>query len=297
MNEYQDTLPFPLQVYIETTNVCNLHCSGCPRDVLRLEQEGNYTEHRHLTREEYSGLIGQIAAESSCDRPIRLKLFFMDEPLAHKDVAWQVALAKSHPGLSVNITTNGSLLRQDKAQALIEAGIDELAISVDAVSPDLYERVRGGGNNSLGRIIDNIYGTVKIRNSLGAQTRIYVTMVAHPGEDWERQYEALQVMWGHLVDFVAYRPFSEYRGDPRPPLPGFCCSEPFERMFLRADGAASLCTEDVRPDMVVGDWRNQSLRDIWVGAAYQRIRHLHKSGRYHEIDLCSRCHVPFDTED
>jgi len=297
MNNDVMAMPFPLQVYIETTNVCNLHCLGCPRDVLKLEQEDSYSEPRHLSREEYSGLISQIAQAASLDRPVRLKLFFMDEPLAHKDVAWHVASAKEHPGISVNITTNGSLLRQDKAQALMEAGIDEIAISVDAVSPDLYERVRGGANNSLGRIIDNVYNTVKTRDRLGAPTRIYITMVAHPGEEWERQYEALGIMWGHLVDFVAFRPFSEFQGERRTPRPGFHCSEPFERMFLRTNGMASLCTEDVRPDMIVGNWRNQSLRDIWTGEAYRKIRDLHRSGRYHEVDLCSRCHVPFDTED
>jgi radical SAM protein with 4Fe4S-binding SPASM domain len=294
MNE--TNLPFPRQVYVETTNVCNQHCPGCPRDLLKSEAGGNYASPIHIGRNDYAMLVAQVGERASAAQPIRLKLFFMDEPLAHKDAVWHVQEAKRHAGLVVNITTNGTLLRPEKARPLLEAGIDEVAVSLDAVAPDYYERVRpGGGNTSLGRVIDNIYGLVKLRKELAAPTSIILTMVAHPGEDWQRQYDAMETMWGHLVDVIAYRPFSVYRGERQPIQPTFCCSEPFERMFLRANGTASLCTEDVRPDVVLGDWRKQRLEEIWQNEGYRNLRKRHRDGRYDSIDLCSRCHVPFQT--
>ena len=55
--------------------------------------------------------------------------------------------------------TNAILLDQKRGDALVEAGLDELRVSLDAVTPELYARLRGV--DRLPQIIENLKAFVK----------------------------------------------------------------------------------------------------------------------------------------
>jgi MoaA/NifB/PqqE/SkfB family radical SAM enzyme len=70
-----------------------------------------------------------------------LKLFG-GEPMLRRDVEEIVAHAAGM-GIRCSLTTNGTLLSQERAQALIEAGLAELDLSLDASEPALHDEIRG----------------------------------------------------------------------------------------------------------------------------------------------------------
>ena len=57
-------------------------------------------------------------------------------------------------GVYVLFNTNGTLLTERNGRALIEAGLDELRVSLDASNPSSYLAVRG--KNYFARILHNV---------------------------------------------------------------------------------------------------------------------------------------------
>jgi len=62
------------------------------------------------------------------------------EPLLRQELPELVAMLARLPGLDLALTTNGSLLAKH-AQALREAGLGRLTVSLDSVSPEVFTRM------------------------------------------------------------------------------------------------------------------------------------------------------------
>ncbi len=222
-----------------------------------------------------------------------MKLNYLGEPLLHKDVAWQVAYAKQNGFVDVLMNSNGSALTEKNARALLEAGVDGVFVSFDAVNPRDYETQRVGA--TLGRVIDNLYGFAKLRDEIRPGCQVRVSMVMYDDPKWMRQFQALSVMWDGIVDAVGYSWYTERDSTVSgeyPEVPGFHCAQPFHRMFLKANGNITICCFDNDDETVVGDWRREGLYDIWNGEKYKNTRRIHAEGRYREMDICRRCYFP-----
>jgi radical SAM protein with 4Fe4S-binding SPASM domain len=272
---------------IETTNICNLKCPMCPRTVL--VNNGSFSDLGMMTRDEYARIIDQGIAHGVRS----IKLNYLGEPLSHKDVVWQVRYAKEKGVLDVMMNSNASLLRKEVGHQLLDAGLDALFVSFDAVSPDLYADRRVG--TSIGKVIDNVYEFIRLRNEKYPQVHVRLSMVMYEDPKWMEQFEGLQVMWKDLVDALGYGFYTERDPDARvefPEVEGFWCAQPFQRMFLKYNGNVTICCVDDKDEVVVGNWREQDLYDIWNSDAYKEIRELHATGHYYEMAMCRKCYLP-----
>jgi len=116
---------------ISVTDRCNLRCSYCmPLDVVFKPRE------ELLTYEEIARVTG-VFAELGI-RTIRLT---GGEPLIRRDLPALVRRLVAIPGIDeVALTTNGLLLA-DQAEALREAGLGRLNVSLDSLSDEGFERI------------------------------------------------------------------------------------------------------------------------------------------------------------
>jgi radical SAM protein with 4Fe4S-binding SPASM domain len=283
----KEAADFPLHLDIETTTHCNLKCPMCPRTLM--VEQGTFDENGFITRDEYKSVIDQGTAHGVRS----IKLNYLGEPLLHKDVAWQVAYAKEKGVIDVLMNTNGSALTKKNGRALLEAGVDGVFVSFDAVNPKDYEKQRAG--TTIGRTIDNLYSFAKLRNEIRPGCQVRVSMVMYDDPKWMRQFQALQVMWDGIVDAVGYSWYTERDSaviNERLPVEGFHCAQPFHRMFLKNNGNVTVCCFDNHDEVVVGNWKKEKLYDIWNGEPYRAVRRIHAEGRYRDIDMCKRCYFP-----
>ena len=280
-------LDFPIHLDIETTTVCNLKCPMCPRTEMIAKE--TFGEVGSMTREEYASIIDQ-GTENGVKS---IKLNYLGEPLAHKDVVWQVQYAKQKGVLDVMMNSNAAVLTKERSEALLEAGLDNLFVSFDAASPDLYEQQRVG--TTFGKVADNIYNFIKLRNERFPHVQVRLSMVMYEGEVWREQLEGIKIMWKHLVDAIGYGHYTERDPDLRQPLPevpGFSCAQPFQRKILKYNGNVTGCCVDDKDELVLGNWREQKLKDIWLSEGYRSLRRTHAEGRYYELKLCQTCSLP-----
>ena len=134
------------KVYIEPTNRCNLTCRTCIRNAWD-EPLGR------MTAVTFDKIINDLHAF-----PTRPSIFFggFGEPLSHPKIVQMVRRARQVSD-KVELITNGILLTPDRAQALIEAGLNTLWVSVDGATPESYADIRLGAE--LPKIFDNIAHT------------------------------------------------------------------------------------------------------------------------------------------
>jgi MoaA/NifB/PqqE/SkfB family radical SAM enzyme len=139
----------PRQVYIEVTNYCNSLCVSCP---LTYNHFLPYEPRHHLGWDDFCRIVEQLPQIE------RAVLHGIGEPLLNKELPLFVAHLKKR-GSEVLFNTNGILLNQKRGDALVEAGLDELRVSIDATTPELYARLRGV--DKLPQIVDNLKAFVR----------------------------------------------------------------------------------------------------------------------------------------
>lgn len=86
------------------------------------------------------------------DGPGTIAFMGLGEPLLHPRFPDMVRAAKER-GLRTEVTTNALLLDDTMAAALLEAGLDQLVVSIDGASAEAFGRVRGV---SLSRVVENV---------------------------------------------------------------------------------------------------------------------------------------------
>jgi radical SAM protein with 4Fe4S-binding SPASM domain len=279
---------FPLHLDIETTNVCNLKCPMCPRTILLEKKE--FSSQGYMTQDEYKNIIDQAVKYGVKS----IKLNYLGEPLLHKDVVWQVKYAKDQGILDVMMNSNGDLLTKELSEQLLEVGLDKMFISFDSISPDIYEKQRKG--TSLGKVIDNLYYFIQLRNEKYPNTHVRVSMVMYDTPEFKAQFEGLKVMWKNLVDAVGYgfyveRDYEQLDGSYSK-VDGFYCEQLFQRMFLKYNGNVTVCCVDDQDEYIVGNWKEEDLKNIWHSPAYKNIRQKHIDGDYDSIGMCTKCYLP-----
>jgi len=139
--------PAPAKVYVEPTNACNLSCATCVRHAWD-EPEGL------MEWATFAAVVDGMAAASVAAQAAPGTVAFMGlgEPLLHPRFLDMVEAAKAR-GLRAEVTTNALLLDDAMAAGLLEAGLDQLVVSIDGASAEAFGRVRGA---SLSRVVENV---------------------------------------------------------------------------------------------------------------------------------------------
>jgi len=278
---------FPMHLDIETTNMCNLRCPMCPRTIMVAKNE--FSQLGMISREDYMNIIDEASAHGVKS----IKLNYLGEPLMHPDVVWQVDYAKKNGILDIMMNTNGSLLTKKMGDDLLKAGLDNLYVSFDSIKPDVYSVQRKGV--TIGHVIDNLYKFSQLRNEIRPSCQIRLSMVMYKGDKWQKEFEALKVMWEGIVDAVGYGWYVDHESTKHMDYDkqmGYYCAQLFQRTFLKYNGDVTICCVDDKDEMVMGNWRENSLKSIWNGDNYRKVRELHSSDKYYDISMCRRCYLP-----
>lgn len=188
-----------------------------------------------------------------------------------------------------------TLLDADEAtiQALFSIPVDVLEVRIDAHTAETYRKVQGV--DGFERVMATMQRIEEHRRQHAAPQPILVpslTRCTATIEEMEGFFDA----WIKQVGSAVIRGYSTYGG--LMPADGLLSTTPDEReacrqlggrLMLLADGTAVACNQDVDGQLVVGDWRRESLREIWGGQRLGDIRRAHAAGRWDELAVCPAC--------
>ena len=121
----------PLVVSWNVTRKCNLKCSHCYINATKEELKGE------LTTKEAKQLMDQIAEVS---RP--LLILSGGEPMLRQDI-YELIRYGASKGFRMGLGSNGSLIDDEAAKKLKDAGIKTVSISLDSSIPEKHDEFRG----------------------------------------------------------------------------------------------------------------------------------------------------------
>lgn len=100
------------------------------------------------------------------------------ESLLHSDLEEFIRIAKGSmkPGSWVGFQSNGLLLDEKRAISLMEAGLDKICLSIDAICPDTFRKIREGGEVEDMASALNVLAAAKRRNP-GSRLQVGVEFV------------------------------------------------------------------------------------------------------------------------
>jgi radical SAM protein with 4Fe4S-binding SPASM domain len=300
----------PRELYIETTNRCNLACKTCPQFFGMPEDPADLT----LTTVER--ILDQAPGVT------RVVLHGIGEPLLNKEMPAIVRAVKAR-GAYALFNTNGLLLRGRLVEPLIASGLDEVRVSVDSATPEVYEAIRGV--DALARIFANLQSFRAIKERLGSETprvslwitgmktnvhelptlvrkaadigvgEVYLQRLVYSERGIATADEALfRRADGAALDAVAraealaqelgvtLRGSGEASAlgslaDNDADLPYQACRRPWSLMYVTANGNVLPCciapfTSVPYDDIVLGNAFEQPIEEIWNGPRYQEWR-------------------------
>lgn len=142
----------PVCLYLETTNRCNLLCQHCPRTFASVERPAD------LSFEQMKMIVDQVPNLKQA------VLHGIGEPLINKELPQMIRYLKDRD-VYVLFNSNGTLLYAHVQRQLIDSGLDEYRISLDAADAETFAKVRGLPRFDM--IVKNSCEFVTLKERLG----------------------------------------------------------------------------------------------------------------------------------
>lgn len=272
----------PPMVDIGTTNYCNANCIMCPHSQLK--------EMGTMELKQYKKIINDCA-----DFGVKaVTLSFFGEPLLDETLIEKIKYAKSK-GMSVSFYTNASLLSKIWANYLLKSGLDSITISFDSNNKETYEKIRRG--LKFDAVRKNILGLIKLRNKKHSDLKInlvFVELEENKDEvkdyykNWEKKVDSVNIInmrnWADELKKKGTKESFHYRNEKR-----FPCALLWQKMVVDWNSNVVLCCDDYTNEVVLGNLKNQTVKEIWQGDKLKKIRKCHVNGEFYKLPLCRNC--------
>ena len=142
----------PVHLQLESTDACNLHCTSCSRDMI-------VSRSQLLDESLWKKIIDEL-------KPLNINVSGIGEPFLHPGIFDIVRYARAL-GSTVNCATNFTKV-QGKHRDIVECGIGQLKVSIDAARPETYQAIRG--EDAFQAIVDNIREVQSWKQKLNSST-------------------------------------------------------------------------------------------------------------------------------
>jgi len=281
-------LKFPYMIALEVTNDCTYNCIMCPRSQ-RTDGPG------YMSLDLFQKLTVECARHNSM---IELVFTGMGEPLLHPQILDMFRIAKDAGIPTVRVVTTALLLTKEKTDTLLSnQSLDQISISLDAFTPETYEKVKRSPN--FDKVLANIEYFLDQRGERGCWKpfiNLHILKMRETAaeiEDFVKKWEPRLKMGDHIL-IKGYHDFAGLVEDRRVTKSKdsgqrYPCRQLWELGYITWDGDVMPCCVDVLKKLKIGSLEDSTLWDLWNGPAIQKIRDFHHKAQYDRVPLCGQC--------
>ena len=278
---------FPVHVAIEPTSICNLRCIMCFQCDETFGKNKKFMG--YMKWDLFKKIIDEVA-ENKCQA---VTFASRGEPTLHKEFTEMLKYCHKKNIIDMKVNTNATQLNDKLINSILSSNVTTVVLSVDATDKETYEKIRVKGKWE--KVLANIIRFNEIRkadfpNSI-TQTRISGVAVQEAQSPNE-----MEKFWSKYVDYVSIRReiprWDSYNNTPND-LEGVC-NLLYERVYVWFDGTTVPCDFDYKSYLNLGNAQHQSIKQIWHGEKYQKLRMEHNTRNRKKVEPCRRC--PFGVE-
>jgi radical SAM protein with 4Fe4S-binding SPASM domain len=187
----------------------------------------------------------------------------------------------------------------------MEAGLDTVIFSIDGFSKEAHETVRT--RTKFERVVQNCREMIRLRDEGGHKTRFVVRFVRQPANTHE--WDDYRKFWSGIIspekrDLLIRYDVHNWSGQIEgstchagldPVIDADPCHHIFEKLVILANGAVSLCFEDIlEAQFGFGNVFEEDPIDIFNSPRFAKIRKLHVAGKRRNLKICSACMVLYN---
>lgn len=293
-------------VLIDTTSSCNLRCSFCPRS--------NRAPHV-MTPAEFDAILRKVRPRTGT-----LQLSCAWEFSVDRNAAEIIAILGRHRFPRTSIYSNGNILPEAVAEALVTAQISEYVVSFGEARPETYEKIRLGGqfdtvtgnmqrlaalkrersahlprlcanltlvNSNLGELPD----FVLLAHSLGIEEIRGRHLILNQGLDMSGEMVTDPELANRIIRTAGERaaqlglafaiPLYGSAGEKKR------CRAPWTQLYIASNGDVSVCPR-IHTHVTVGNLLRDSLRTLEKSPALKALRREFTEGRFTN-PVCAIC--------
>ena len=309
----------PVVFQLETTNVCNMRCTMCPR-TNQMQRKLGYME-----PESYGKIIEQIEPYSPSEllkwrkyltlsdfKDVFIKsdedyfaftisaesitLHGFGEPLLDPHIVERIKIAKLK-NIPVYFSCNPNNMNEDLLRSLLDIGLDYLKYSVEGLDAEIIRKYRGV-KVDMEQIYNIINKSIELVERNNYRTLVILTTLLF-GKTNEENTDAFLKEW-YGQDLFAYIKNAHhawiYKDDDNfsntsQYMRSFC-EHPWMTVSILYDGTVVPCPLDYDGILAMGSVKEQSLEEIWNSKKYREFRKGHAESSFPECHYCSICDLP-----
>lgn len=285
-----------LRVDLEFTNACNFKCPICPQSFT-----GDTVTEAGAPYNRRTGLMAEDVFERAVEECERVagwvELGFFGEQTLHRRYFDYLDRLKHRRSFALELNTNLSLVTAETFDKWVEVGVDLVRLSIDAVTPEVFNRARPGQVRDLdGNIVDEVDRmdaiNAKVDHWLAradhCPTRLVFVKSSHNVGERQLFVDRWRSRLGS-EDVVLLKQMLSYGGKMSDPsVQAHRCNVWNER-YLMIDwrGDLSPCNLDTNMDLVIGNVMRDSIHGAYTGAIANHLRGRTGCGR--DLTPCRTC--------
>ena len=222
-------------------------------------------------------------------------LHFFGEPLLHPKIIDFINYSAGK-GMTIALSTNATVLNEIMSRDLLQSNLDLLIISIDSLNPEIYKKIRGGGN--LENILKNIDTFLGLHQAFQSTLNVSLQMI-----EMSLNKEDIRTFKSHwkLRDGLNFtvKPLYNYADQvqnirslgnfPEDSSNRKVCVEPWRGLVIGWDGFVVPCCNDVNYKFILGDVNDNTLTEIWNSEKMQEMRMCQSNGLQKSNELCKGC--------
>jgi radical SAM protein with 4Fe4S-binding SPASM domain len=226
-------------------------------------------------------------------------LHIWGEPLLHPELVPMIRFARSF-GIAVSISTNATILTEEKAKNLIASGLSEIYLCQDGMKAETYEAIRRRADFEVTRT--NIERFIELRAAAKTGPKTYVQLIEMAAT--RDQVEEFRRFWTRPgVDRVNIKAFDSWgnqvkainqlrpKDEDLPSLKDrYHCPLLWYHCHVYWDGTVTCCDRDFGAKYPLGNVREAGgVMAVWNGPKMQELRRKHLVNDVKDVPPCRAC--------
>jgi radical SAM protein with 4Fe4S-binding SPASM domain len=212
----------------------------------------------------FTKIVDEVAEKSPNSR---FWVAILGEPLLGKNLVTMLRYARDKGLKHINLNTNATFLTPEMTSQLLDCGIENLHVSLDATTKETYNKIRIGGDfEASARNLEFFLVEKKKRgiNSLNAIAQMIIMDQNESEVEEFKQYwlsrgavvkVRLKMGWGEAVTPEDLKTAALKRDFP--------CAWLLRSVSIHWDGSFAQCDADYEGKYSPGDIKTQTIKEIW----------------------------------
>ena len=255
-------LPFPLHVTFGLNDSCNLACAHCYRT-----HNKDKTSKKALECQEVFKLIEEC---KSLNVP-SIGFGTESEMFLYKDIVKVIQFTSEKGFDDIWVCTNGQLLYSEMIELILDSKITRLLISIDAITPETYSKVRGKG---FFLVMENIFSFLgKREQKKTALPILRVSFVRYNLTEHESQ-RFIQ-FWEEIANEVDIQPLIDVKNINQlkySQIENPKCNYPESMLYINWNGDYKPCCSEFCKFLTIGNIREMNIYQAWTSDKMKDLR-------------------------